>query len=93
MLLTSAEFEFLDGYTYEVFSPELTGPHVKAAMDRGIRQWDLTVLMSEHNEEASRARRSHLSTRHEPPIPCPWAGRDQVQERSLEIQAALTTDH
>jgi hypothetical protein len=36
MSLTYAEFDFLDAYVHEVYTPSMTGPHTRAVRKLGV---------------------------------------------------------
>ena len=38
MPLTAAEFDFLDAYVHEVYTPSMTGPHTRSVIALGANQ-------------------------------------------------------
>jgi hypothetical protein len=89
MPLTEAEFEFLDAYVYEVYTPAMTGPHTRALRQLGANQMDLSWLITAQHRKVLADGKSPMGSYHAEPVPLPWASREEVLARARELRQEL----
>jgi hypothetical protein len=89
MPLTDAEYDFLDAYVYEVYSPSMTGPHTQAVRRLGANQPDLSWLLTAQHRKALNEGKSPLGSYHPQPVLIPWASRHEVLRRGEVLREEL----
>jgi hypothetical protein len=89
MPLTDPEFEFLDAYVSEAYTPEMTGPATQLLTRMGLRQSDLSWLLTAHYREARRRGRNPMGSLHIEPARCSWDSKEMVLAREQEIRTEL----
>ncbi len=89
MPLTDLEFEFLDAYVSEAFAPELTGPATQVMTRMGLRQSDLSWLLTAHYRQAKGQERNPMGSRHPDSVKCPWGFKEAILARERELQKEL----
>src|SRR2546423_1716031 len=89
MPLTDAEFDFLDAYVHEVYTPSMTGPHTQALRRLGANQSDLSWLLTAQHGQALAQGKSPLGSPHTEPVPLPWLSRDDILARGQELREEL----
>lgn len=89
MPLTSAEFDFLDAYVHEVYTPSMTGPHARSVIELGANQTDLSWLLTAYHEEALAAGKAPLGNYSAVLLPLPWKTKEQIQSRGRELRKEL----
>ena len=86
MLLTRAEFDFLDAYVHEVYTPSMTGPHTRAVRALGANESDLAWLLTAWHRKALEEGESPLGSRHPDPVPLPWSSREDILTRARKLR-------
>jgi len=89
MPLTRAEFDFLDAYVHEVYTPSMAGPHTRAVRALGANQPDLAWLMTAWHRKALEEGKSPLGSCHPDPVPLPWSSRDDLLSRGRQLREEL----
>jgi hypothetical protein len=93
MPLTNAEFDFLNAYVYEVYTPEMTGPHARAVRELGAAQWDLSWLLTARDRKALAEGKNQLGCYHPEPVPIPWSTKGEILSREQKLRAELEHHH
>jgi hypothetical protein len=86
MPMTQAEFDFLDAYVHEIYTPSMTGPHTRAVRALGAKQSDLAWLLTAWHRKALEEGKSPLGSPHQGPVPLPWSSRDDLLSRGRELR-------
>jgi hypothetical protein len=86
MPLTNAEFDFLDAYVHEVYTPSMTGPHTRALRRLGANQTDLSWLLTAYHRKTVGGGKSPLGSYHPEPVTLPWSSREDVLSRGREVR-------
>jgi hypothetical protein len=89
MPLTNAEFDFLNAYVYEAYTPQMTGPHFRAVRALGAAQWDLSWLLTARDRKALAEGKNQLGFHHPEPVPIPWSSKDEILSRGQKLRAEL----
>jgi hypothetical protein len=89
MPLTAAEFDFLDAYVHEVYTPSMTGPHTRSVIALGANQTELSWLLTAYHEEALAAGKAPLGNYSPELLPLPWKTKEQILSRARELQKEL----
>lgn len=89
MPLTDQEFDFLDAYVHEAYTPSMTGPHTQAVRVLGVRQSDLSWLLTAHYRQAQTRGTNPMGSPHPGIRRCPWESAEQVLARTHELQEEL----
>ena len=92
MPLTGAEFDFLDAYVYEVYTPSMTGPHTRSVISLGANQTDPSWLLTAYHNEALTAGKAPLGKRSLVLLPLPWTTREQILSRGRELRLELQNE-
>jgi hypothetical protein len=87
--MTNAEFDFLEAYVQEVYTPSMTGPHTRAVRALGANQSDLAWLLTAWHRKALKEGKSPLGSRQSDPVPLPWSSRDEILSRGRELREEL----
>jgi hypothetical protein len=89
MPLTDAEFDFLNAYVHEIYTPAMTGPHTRALRELGVTQWDLSWLLTAWERQALAEGKSPLGSPHLEPLSVPWTSRDEILTREHSLRKEL----
>lgn len=89
MPLTRSEFDFLDAYVYEVYTPSMTGPHTQSVIELGANETDLSWLLTAYHQEALAAGKAPLGNHSAELLPLPWKTREQILSRGRELRKEL----
>jgi hypothetical protein len=89
MPLTVAEYDFLDAYVDEVYTPSMTGIHTRSVIELGANEVDLSWLLTAYHQEALAAGKTPLGNHSPELLPLPWKSKEQILLRAQELRKEL----